>query len=125
MTNHDVVAALPTELTPLERAVLSALLDRHVELGAPIAAQLAQATVGSREFSGVGFFTNFVFREGAPIQRDLGNAELTGVGAKHPQLPLGAGFILFIRDGVVSFLEGYTYDSPWPADESLFTVHSE
>ena len=26
----------------------------------------------------------------------------------------GGGYVLFIRDGKLNFLEGYAYDEPWP-----------
>jgi hypothetical protein len=39
----------------------------------------------------------------------------------------GAGFVLFIRDGKLDILEGFTYDEPWPKDIGHFrlTYHSE
>ena len=35
----------------------------------------------------------------------------------------GAGFLLFIRGGVISMLEGYTDDESWPASTDEFTLH--
>jgi len=43
-------------LTPLEKAVLDAMLDKSSEPFETVRQQLAQATVAKREFSGVGFF---------------------------------------------------------------------
>jgi len=48
---------------------------------------------------------------------------IDGVGAEFPGLQHGAGFLLFFRGGVVSFLEGYTYDESWPASTDEFTLH--
>jgi hypothetical protein len=45
------------------------------------------------------------------------NRKLTGVGFYH-----GAGFVLFVDDGVISFLEGFTYDEPWPEDAGSFEL---
>src|SRR4051812_20594620 len=102
-------------LTPLESAVLDKLLECHEELLDAIREQLAHASVSSRKFTGVGFFTHFAIPAEAPVRRDLESAELKHVGAKISGLADGAGFILFIRDGVISFLEGYTYgDAAWP-----------
>ena len=118
-----MAAALPRELTDLERSVLAQMLDRPGESVALIAAQLSHAIVSNREHTGVGFYTNFAIPDDAPILRDLPDHEIGDVGGKHPQLRFGAGFLLFIRNGVVSFLEGYTYEDPWPSDESSFTIH--
>jgi hypothetical protein len=37
----------------------------------------------------------------------------------------GLGFLLFVIDGVISMLEGYTYDDPWPLEvEGLVLTYS-
>ena len=75
-----------------------------------------------RRFSGVGFFTDFVVPTDAAVQRDLPNMEIGDVGAEFPCVQHGAGFVLFIRDGVVRMLEGYTYDEPWPEKTDEFSL---
>jgi hypothetical protein len=111
------------DLTPLESAVLEKLLAHTGEPFDTIRTQLAHASVSSRKFTGVGFFTHFAIQPGAAIRRDLSSAELSGVGAKVAGISDGAGFLLFIRDGVVSFLEGYTYgDAAWPDHITSFSV---
>ena len=39
----------------------------------------------------------------------LGDVHGAADNVKH-----GLGFVLFVVDGVLSMLEGYTYDEPWP-----------
>ena len=90
------------------------MLEKPSENLQTIKQQLAVANVAGREFTGKGFFTNFIVPVDATIKRDLPNMELTGFNAEFPNLEHGAGFILFIRDGVVSWLEGFTYDENWP-----------
>jgi hypothetical protein len=103
--------------------VLEKLLSKHGEPFDTIREQLAYASVSSRKFTGVGFFTHFAIPPEAPVRRDLHRAELGDVGAKIPGLQDDAGFLLFIRDGVVSFLEGYTYgDAAWPDSITEFSV---
>ena len=109
-------------LTPLEKAVLDAILARPGEPYKTVRRQLAIATVSRREFTGVGFFTEFVLPSDTAVRRDLPNMELGDVGAEFPGLKRGAGFLLFIRDGVVSFLEGFTYDEDWPEQADEFRV---
>ncbi len=112
----------PGALTPLERAVLDMLLDHPGEPYEAIRRQLSLAAVSRREFTGVGFFTEFALPPGAAAKRDLPNMELGDVGAELPGLRHGAGFLLFVRDGVVSMLEGYTYDESWPDRADEFKV---
>ncbi|HEV7925823.1 MAG TPA: hypothetical protein VGR14_10725 [Verrucomicrobiae bacterium] len=109
-------------LTPLEKAVLEMMLDKAGEPFETIRQQLAHASVGERKFSGVGFFTNFVVPEDIAVRRDLRSMEIGDVGAEIAGLQLGAGFLLFIRDGVVSFLEGFTYDESWPERTDEFRI---
>lgn len=45
------------------------------------------------------------------------------VGAEFPGLQHGAGFLLFIRGGVVTMLERYTYDESWPESTDEFALH--
>jgi hypothetical protein len=111
------------ELTPLESAVLEKLLQKHGQPFDTIRDQLAHASVSSREFTGVGFFTHFSIPPEAPVRRDLASAELGNVSAKIRGLEDGAGFLLFIRDGAISFLEGYTYGgAAWPNLITEFSV---
>jgi hypothetical protein len=110
-------------LTPLERAVIDLLLDKQGEPFDTVRQQLTHATINKREFSGVGFFTEFRLSSDAPVRRDLPEATLGDVGAQFPGLQHGAGFLLFIRGGVVTMLEGFTYDEPWPESTHEFTVH--
>jgi hypothetical protein len=111
-----------TMLTPLEKAVLDMLLEKHGEPFDTIRQQLAHASVTKREFTGAGFFTEFALPEHAPVRRDLPDATVGDVGAEVPGLQHGAGFLLFIRGGVVSMLEGYAYDESWPATTNEFRV---
>jgi len=102
------------------------LLEKHPAFADAVRQQLSHATVSTRDYSEVGLFTNFAIPSDAPVRRDLGNAELDGVGAEIPGLEHGAGFILFVRDGVISFLEGYTYgDAKFPETITDFRVHEE
>ena len=84
--------------------------------------QYAAATVKGREFSGVGFFTNFEVPSTAPKVSppdfELGARTLLQLdGLKH-----GAGVVLFVRKGILDMLEGYTFDEPWPANPRLLAI---
>ena len=98
------------------------MLDSRDEPFASIAAQLAYATVASREFTGVGGYTNIAVPPDAPFYGTLADAQIGGVCGKHPHLQTGASFILFVRGGRVSVLEFVTADDAWPSDQELFTL---
>jgi hypothetical protein len=110
-------------LTPLEQAVIDMILDKRGEPFDTIRQQLSHATVAERRFTGVGFFTDFVISPDAPVRRGLADATIGDVGAEFPGVQHGAGFLLFIRGGVVSMLEGYTYDEPWPTSSDEFELY--
>ena len=110
-------------LTALEQAVIDMLLDKPGEPFEAIRQQLSHATIAERRFTGVGFFTDFAIPHNAPVRRDLPDMTIGDVGAELPGLQHGVGFLLFIRSGVVSMLEGYTYDESWPASTDEFTLH--
>lgn len=99
------------------------MLDKHGEPFETVRQQLSHATVAKRKFTGVGFFTEIALPADAPVRRDLPSTHIGDVGAEFPRLQHGAGFVLFIRDGVVSMLEGFTYDEPWPTDTDEFKIH--
>jgi hypothetical protein len=110
-------------LTPLEQAVIDMLLDKQGEQFDTIRQQMSHATIAERRSTGVGVYIDFVIPANAPARRDLADMTIGGVGATFPGLQHGAGFLLFIRDGVVTMLEGYTYDESWPARTDQFTLH--
>jgi hypothetical protein len=117
------------ELNGLEKTVLDLQLagdDPTLEI---LRIQLRAAATLSREFTGCGFSTHFAVPESMPRVNGRHNFEIFDVVADVAGLVAGAGFILFIRDGVLSFLEGVTYgDEEWPADVAAITpyyVHHE
>jgi hypothetical protein len=109
-------------LTDLENAVLTMLLRKPDEPFNTLRQQLRHATVSGREFTGVGFFTEFALRRDSPVCRDLPDMALGDVGANVPNLEHGIGFVLFVRGGALSTLEGYTYDEPWPDNTDGFAL---
>jgi len=112
-----------TKLDPLELAVMQKLLDGEHPVLAALRRQFEVASVASRELTGAGFFTHFVIPAetvSAPLQGgklQFGDVEATIVGLQH-----GAGFLLYIQDGVIQMLEGYSYEEPWPSNIEGFRL---
>src|SRR5690349_13964598 len=96
----------------LERAVMAHLLAGDTGIAPALRAQYAVARVAGRQLTGVGLFVDFGVPAEAPriVPPDLevgADATLTDGTA--------VGFLLFVRDGTLAMLEGYTFaDDPWP-----------
>jgi hypothetical protein len=115
-------------LSELERAVLSALLAGDDPRLATLGEQLEVATVTGRDVTGAGFFTRFsvpppVARVAEPIKNPIDDVCAELAGEEHP-----AGFLLWLEDGALQALEGFSYVESWPQDarlRRLFYVRSE
>ena len=104
---------MKNELSIMEEAVLKKLLDGHLPLLIQLRRQLEQCTVAKREFTGHGFFTELTVPENIPRTTRL-DIKFGDVIGEVPGLANGAGFLLYVKDGILDMLEGYSYDEPWP-----------
>jgi hypothetical protein len=98
-----------------------ALADPQREI---VLAQLALTTCTSRDYTGVGLYTELQVDPAAPMLDEARwkIEDLPKGHAEHPGLPAGVGLILWVKDGYISCLESYTYQGSWPQDESLFRL---
>jgi hypothetical protein len=95
--------------TPLERAVLDAILEIHPSDKSALECQLASAIVTNRENTGAGFYTEFNARHETSVALS-GERMRSGPTATVQGLEHGMGFILWLTDGFADCLEGYSYD---------------
>jgi hypothetical protein len=109
-------------LTALERSVMEMFLSGEHPSLHTLRRQLAAFRTARREFTGVGFFTYFAVPSGSERAHLSGQIVLTDVWATVKGLEHGAGFVLFVVDGLLDMLEGFTFDEPWPQEISEFTV---
>jgi hypothetical protein len=98
----------------LEQQVLQMLLEGDDPALAILRIQFGLAKRKPREMSGVGFFTYLDVPEDAPRLTNNASLRFGDVSAEIDGLEHGAGFVLFVDDGVLTTLEAYTYDEPWP-----------
>lgn len=98
----------------LEDRVLEMLLTGDHPVLRCLRKQLAQIASRKREFSGVGFFTHFKLN--ADVSRLIGLQSFAfgDIDGEMEGLKFGVGFLLFVRDGLIDFLECYTYDEFFP-----------
>ncbi len=99
-------------LDTLERAVLDKLLSGDHPALVVLRQQATMVRVAGRKQTGVGFFCDFDVDESAPTLP--GDFQIGDVFGELEGLAHGVGFVLFIRNGRLSMLEGFTFDEPWP-----------
>lgn len=75
-----------------------------------------------RELTGVGFFSYFEFS--GPVSSRIGDASFSfgDVAAEIDRLQFGAGFVLHVRGGFMTFLEGYSFEEPWPGTVTAYKL---
>jgi hypothetical protein len=114
---------MSVELSPLERDVIASILAPEHPVMNALRLQLEHCRASSREATGVGFYTSLEVApdiEPAPVKpgtMDLGDVNAVIDGLEH-----GAGFVLFVTDGVLHMLEGFSYDEPWTNIDARFEV---
>jgi hypothetical protein len=107
-------------LNEFEQAVLQKILAGNHPMLATLREQCGHARLAKRENTGVGFFCEFEVEADAPMVP--GNFQVGDVHAELEALKYGVGLVLFIREGRLHMLEGYTYDEPWPEQVRGFSL---
>lgn len=111
-----------SNLTEFEYSVLNALLDGENQKLSNLRNQLQFIQAVEREVSTAGFYTNFqVSRDVNPL---LGSKsfQFGDVHVDLPELEGGMGFLLYIKDGYLNMLEGYTYEEKMPEEIKSFKI---
>jgi hypothetical protein len=109
------------EFTDLERAVEEMILGGDDPRLPALRRQWDSATLVSREYTGVGFYTTLRVPKELALE---GHPHLTAadVHADIEGLEHGAGFVLFVIDGLMETLEGYTSADRWPGEVRGFKL---
>lgn len=111
------------DLCQLEERAIELLLAGDVPALQVLRNQYRVAKVIDRTLTGAGFFTRFEIPITAPRIEQNRRRVLSDVVADIPGLDYGAGFALFVDDGAISMLEGFTYEEDWPGDVYNSKVH--
>ena len=101
-----------------EEDVMKRLLAGDDEILIKLRGQYEVATIHSRDFTGAGFFTHFRLA-GKSLRLDRRNSFHFGdvIGQKDGSTDDAVGFVLFVKDGILDYLEGYTFGAEtWPED---------
>ncbi len=103
----------PKEVLDLAARVMPLLLASDDATRIQLRKQYARARIQQVELTGAGFFVTFEIpadvARTTPPNLQGGDVHIRVEGVEH-----GAGCVLFVRDGVLSMLEGYTYGEEWP-----------
>jgi hypothetical protein len=102
-------------LSPAELHIIQSMLIKKYGPHSPFLGQLAVARAEPRRMTGVGIFVDLLIA-GKVDAVDQINTEISEDYRTLLDAPCDlVGFTLFIRDGYLSFLEGYTFgDVQWP-----------
>jgi hypothetical protein len=95
------------DMSPLEQAVLDAIALQVPEVADALAGQRERIRVTARENTGAGFYTTLDVSNRSPIKdvaSPLGDVGASVVGLEH-----GMGFLLWLRNGHIHQLEGFSY----------------
>ena len=98
----------------IERAAIQAIICEYPDLADALTCQLAGATVAKRCHTGHGFFTDLAVGDDAPLvvtPSPIGEPFATVDG-----LEQGMGFLLMVRHGKMTRLEGYSFEDHVPID---------
>ena len=109
-------------ISPFEQAVLDMLIAGDDVVLVVLRRQVAAARCVLRESSGTGFYCTFEIPSDAPAVVGAPDFEIGDVDATLEGLRHGAGFLLFVRDGRINMLEGYSYDEEWPEEVGAFAL---
>ncbi|HLG58172.1 MAG TPA: hypothetical protein VI485_22695 [Vicinamibacterales bacterium] len=111
---YSAGATPPIFVTLVERVVPLLIEGTHPAMAA-LREQYRRSRIREVELTGAGFYIDFDVPMDAPLADPPnfagGNARILLKGAA-----CEAGCVLFVRNGRLATLEGYTYDAPWPED---------
>lgn len=98
-----------------EKNVMTKFLDGEDDVLSVLREQYHNAIVKNREFTGKGFFTDYIIPNDIPKLKSQKSFQIGDVIGEIDRVEHGIGFVLFIKNGVIDVLEGFTYgDEEWP-----------
>ena len=108
-----------------ERKLMEMLLAGEDKMLSTLREQYASAKIISRERSEVGFFTSFSLDDRNDLKIDNKSFQIGDVDGLINGINGAVGFILYIKNGFISTLEGYTnINDKWPeSDEEIVLIY--
>jgi hypothetical protein len=102
-----------------EKKIMEMLLAGDDPVLQALRNQYHNSTPERMEFTGAGFYTMFKVSVDTPPLASRKSFEINDINASFGEIREAFGFIIFVREGYLSMLEGYTLASDvWPDDYS-------
>ena len=97
-----------------EKTIIEDIIQTYPEYAERLTRQYGSATVTKRDIDGRGFSTYYEIGDktaslGVGVDLQLGENQWNINGLKY-----GSDYILWIKNGIISSLEGFSYEEPWP-----------
>ena len=102
-----------------EKIIITDIIEQYPEYKQKLQAQFEKSVVQKREFSTYGFPTYYTATAKEETLGDTVNMQLGKSQWKINGLQHGSDYILWIKNGFITCLEGFSYNESWP-DEILW-----
>jgi hypothetical protein len=116
--------AMTEPLSDFEQTVLDKLLAGNHPRSAELRQQAAGLCVVERELTAVGFFVTLAVAPGIPPVNADPDFAISEVYGELEGLEHGAGFVVFIVNGYLETLEGFTYVGLWPERIGAYRLYN-
>ena len=101
----------------LENKVMELLLSAKHEYSSKLYAQYMHSKTTNRTFTGCGFYADLEYPRELKI--DAIHGRIMGVSVHYKRVDNGMGFVLFIKDGGISQVEGFSYIGAWNKEDII------
>jgi hypothetical protein len=109
-------------INELERKAMNLLLAGEEPVLAALRAQYQEASIKSIEYTGAGVYINYDVPNSVVNLPKTLNFRFGDIEGHIDSLKHKIGFLLWIENGVLSFLEIYTYDESFPSEITDFKL---
>ena len=99
-----------------EKIIITDIIEQYPEYKEKLQSQFEKIDVEKREFSTYGFSTYYVVTAEEEPLEDGENLTLGKHQWNINGLNRGSDCILWIKNGFISCLEGFSYEEPWPKE---------
>lgn len=111
------------KLTELETAVLERMVAGNHPARLRRAFHADAVTVMGRELTGAGFLTELQRSPELRLFEDGVSIRLGTIGARLNRTMTETGYVVYVDDGYVTSVEGYTYGDEWPTEVETFELY--
>jgi hypothetical protein len=101
--------------TELEKAVIESMLADRELRPLRLTVNFDTVTVSDREFTGAGFLTEFERSQELKLFDDGVSLRWGKVGARLNASRIETAYLVYVDDGYLTSVEGYTYGDEWPS----------